>query len=347
MVAMLSTSLTACGGDDDDNDIVNDDDKTSENGKSDDKVLSGTIGGHEAVDLGLSVKWATCNIGASSPEGYGNYYAWGETRTKSNYGPRTYLFFNTNTLQYEDFGSNFSICGKARYDVATKNWGSKWRMPTRKELEELMSKRWNSDPIYYTRNGVNGLLIKGDNGQSIFIPANGSMTLKDALGVGHDVNLWSGTWCGIETIGCYAYAYDYFGKVEKEHVWLGMGIRPVSDASFDVGSGKTSDGDNDDGGSSSNYEKPNIAFDDYDAYTTSVKVQYRIYNKDKAKVSSAKIYYGTTSNPTSSVNASVSGVLITARITGLKKGTTYYVKCKATGKGGTTTTSTSRVQTLN
>lgn len=111
-------------------------------------------------------------------------------------------------------------------------------------------------------------------------------------------------------------------------------------------------GDDDDNtgggiGGLTTYEKPNIAFDDFDGYTTSVKVQYRIYNKDKAKVSSAKIYYGTTSNPTYSVNASVSGVLITARISGLKKGTTYYVKCRATGKGGTTTTSTSRVRTLN
>ena len=70
-----------------------------------------------------------------------------------------------------------------------------------------------------------------------------------------------------------------------------------------------------------------------------------IYNKDKAKVTSAKVYYGTSSNPTKSVSATVSGVLITANISGLKKGTTYYIKCVATGKGGTTTTGTTKVIT--
>lgn len=100
------------------------------------------------------------------------------------------------------------------------------------------------------------------------------------------------------------------------------------------------------GGSSTKYEKPDIGFYDYTASTKSLKVQYRIYNKDEAKVSSAKIYYGTSSNPTASRIATVSGVLITANISGLKAGTTYYVKCVATGKGGTTATSTTRCMTL-
>ena len=76
-----------------------------------------------------------------------------------------------------------------------------------------------------------------------------------------------------------------------------------------------------------------------------MKVVYRIYNKDEAKVTSAKVYYGTSSNPTKSVSATIAGVLITANISGLKKGTTYYVKCVATGKGGTTTTETIKVMT--
>ena len=67
-------------------------------------------------------------------------------------------------------------------------------------------------------------------------------------------------------------------------------------------------------------------------------MKYKIYNRDEAGLTSARIYYGTSSNPTSSKSATVSGVLITANITGLKAGTTYYVKCVATGKGGTTTT---------
>ena len=85
-------------------------------------------------------------------------------------------------------------------------------------------------------------------------------------------------------------------------------------------------------------EKPEVGFYDFTATKTSLKVQYKIYNKDEAGVKSAKIYYGTSSNPTTSKTVSVSGTMITANITGLKAGTTYYVKCSVTGKAGTTTT---------
>ena len=104
-------------------------------------------------------------------------------------------------------------------------------------------------------------------------------------------------------------------------------------------------GDNSSGGGSTSYEKPDIGFNNFTAYQTKLKVVYKIYNKDEAKVTSAKVYYGTSSNPTKSVSATVAGVLITANISGLKKGTTYYVKCVATGKGGTTTTGTTKIIT--
>jgi hypothetical protein len=95
----------------------------------------------------------------------------------------------------------------------------------------------------------------------------------------------------------------------------------------------------------SSYEKPEIGFHDYSSTKTSLNVQYRIYNRDEAKVSSAKIYYGTSPNPSYSVNATISGVFIKANISGLKAGTTYYVKCIATGKGGTATTSVTKCLT--
>ena len=98
-------------------------------------------------------------------------------------------------------------------------------------------------------------------------------------------------------------------------------------------------------GGSSNYEKPDIGFYDFTATKSSLKIQYKIYNKDKAGVSNAKIYYGTTSNTSSSKSATISGTMITANISGLKEGTTYYVKCVATGKAGTTTTSVTKVVT--
>lgn len=96
------------------------------------------------------------------------------------------------------------------------------------------------------------------------------------------------------------------------------------------------------GGVSDSYEKPDIGFYNFSATQTSLKVQYKIYNKNDAGITSAKIYYGTSSNPSSIKTATVNGTLITANISGLKAGTTYYVKCMATGKGGTTTTTTTK-----
>lgn len=104
--------------------------------------------------------------------------------------------------------------------------------------------------------------------------------------------------------------------------------------------GTSSEEGNDDG--TTIYEKPDIGFYDFTATKSSLKVQYKIYNKNDAKVTSAKIYYGTSRNPTKSKTATISGTFITANISGLKAGTTYYVKCAAAGKGGTTTTTTTK-----
>ena len=143
----------------------------------------------------------------------------------------------------------------------------------------------------------------------------------------------------------------YIGNWEKEWYRIDTYIpsqEPIHNFKPDDGGNGGSSGGNSGGGStggSTSYEKPDIAFSDFTAYQTKLKVVYKIYNKDKAKVTSAKVYYGTSSNPTKPVTATVSGVLITANISGLKKGTTYYVKCVATGKGGTTTTGTTKVIT--
>lgn len=108
------------------------------------------------------------------------------------------------------------------------------------------------------------------------------------------------------------------------------------------GSGGSSGGNS--GGNSSSYEKPEIGLSDYSFTTSSLTVYYRIYNQDAAKVSSAKGYYGT-SSASSPVSATVTGSMIIIRLTGLKKNTTYYVKCSATGPGGTTTSDVSRLVT--
>ena len=105
-----------------------------------------------------------------------------------------------------------------------------------------------------------------------------------------------------------------------------------------------SSGGNSDG--SPSYEKPDVSFYDYSATRNSLNVKFKIYNRDEAKVSSAKIYYGTSRNPSTPVSTSVSGVMINGNIKGLKPGTTYYVKCVAKGRGGQMTTEVTKCMTL-
>ena len=98
-------------------------------------------------------------------------------------------------------------------------------------------------------------------------------------------------------------------------------------------------------GGSTSYEKPDVTFDDYFPNYTSMKVSYKVWNGSKAKLQSAKVYYGTSSNPTMRANTTFTNSVIYGNLSGLKAGTTYYVKCVATGPGGTTTTSVTKCRT--
>lgn len=148
-MVVLCAGFSACGGDDDDN------------GSGSSKT--GAPKGVEAVDLGLTVKWASCNIGASKPWEYGNYYAWGETEPKTTYEKETYQFWNNG--EYINIGNEIS---NTKYDVAHVKWGGKWRMPTAGELMDLITNcTWEN----VTMNGINGYRVTGRNGNSIFLPA--------------------------------------------------------------------------------------------------------------------------------------------------------------------------------
>lgn len=152
----------------------------------------------EPIDLGLSVKWASWNLGASRPEEYGGYYAWGETKEKDVYEKFTYQHFRHNlpvdpdypddnwywdeeenrirrfceigdTINDDNRDAMFSICG-TEYDVARQTWGDNWRMPTWEELVELLRKCQSS---VATVNGVKGWYFTGPSGDRIFLPAAG------------------------------------------------------------------------------------------------------------------------------------------------------------------------------
>ena len=180
---------------------------------------SGTINGYDYVNLGLSVKWATCNVGASSPSGYGNYYAWGETSTKSTYT-------SENSKTYGNSSYNYDIGGKSSLDAARANWGGTWRLPTKAEFQELIDKcTWT----WTTQGGHNGYRVTGPNGNSIFLPAAGyrGESLYNVVSSGY---YWTSS--PLESDSNYAfYLYFYSGyhNVYNFYRYWGYTVRPVSE----------------------------------------------------------------------------------------------------------------------
>ena len=126
---------------------------------------------NDYVDLGLpsGLLWATCNVGAYSPEEYGDYFAWGETTPKDVYNWDTYQYGDGNTFT-KYTGSDGLTTLLPEDDAATANWGPDWRMPTKEEWQELYN---NTTVTWTTQNGVNGRLFTASNGNSLFLPAAG------------------------------------------------------------------------------------------------------------------------------------------------------------------------------
>lgn len=144
--------------------------------KNDDENGGGNGNAYEAVDLGLSVKWATCNVGANSPEEYGDYFAWGEITPKKRYSSDNYELDFMNDDIPDD------IAGNAMYDAATANWGGSWRMPTYDEMYELTRRcTWEWTEVF----GIEGYKVTSKkNGNSIFLPAAGGRFNSDLEGDG-------------------------------------------------------------------------------------------------------------------------------------------------------------------
>ena len=188
---------------------------------------------HEYVDLGLSVKWATCNVGATKPEEYGDYFAWGETTPKSTYDWETYKYCNGSFDSLTKY-NNSSIFGTEDYkktleladDAARANWGGSWRMPTRAEQDELRKKcTWK----WTTQNGVNGYIVTSkSNGNSIFLPAAGYRCDSPLYSAGSFGYYWSSSLYTDYPNGAYNLSFDsnsvdwvYYNRN------LGFSVRPV------------------------------------------------------------------------------------------------------------------------
>ena len=187
------------------------------------------------MDLGLSVKWATCNVGASSPGDYGNYYAWGETTAQSSaIGWKDYRFRtsgdqydNVTFSKYNTKSDRGVLDNKTRLDysddTARQNWGGSWRMPTYSEWKELQDNCiWN----WTSQGGHKGYKVMSKtNGNSIFLPAAG----YDSLQVGTHGRYWSSS---IYSDSPYNAYHMYFSSgdfifVSRDFRCYGQTVRPV------------------------------------------------------------------------------------------------------------------------
>ena len=191
---------------------------------------SGITKGHKWVDLGLpsGLKWATCNVGASTPKGYGDYFAWGETESKQTYSWKNYKWATTTYdaannewdletitkyyVKYNDYYGDYESDASVltpEDDAAHAAWEGSWRLPTVEEWEELRS---NCTWTWTTRNNVNGFEVKGTNGNSIFLPAAGWRDNDDLYVAGRYGHYWSSSLCT-------DYAYDAWSvDVESKYV---------------------------------------------------------------------------------------------------------------------------------
>ncbi len=183
-------------------------DKKNNSDEEDELSISGNIDGHDYVDLGLSVKWATCNIGAAKPKEYGNYFAWGETGKKYRY--------------------DFSKYSWRSDDAANAQWGESWRMPTKTECDELVNQcSWK----WTTIKGVKGYKVMARNGNWIFLPAAGYRNGDSIDDVGAYGHYWSSTVNDSNNNDAYGLRFDSSSKGTYGSYYRAYGhsVRPVAE----------------------------------------------------------------------------------------------------------------------
>lgn len=192
----------------------------------DDSGSDSEIAGYEFVDLGLpsGLKWATCNVGAEKPEDYGDYFAWGEIETKSEYTESNSL---THGKQMDD------ISGDVQYDVAAANWGGSWRMPTKDEMIELVSNcEW--EWILIEKNDYDSVKCYkgiGPNGNSVIFPVAGCYNGPSLINVGTGGLCWTSTpYDEMLNLAYEFYFNDYNAEVSYiGNRFIGQSVRPVSE----------------------------------------------------------------------------------------------------------------------
>ncbi len=175
----------------------------------------GMVQGYCYVDLGLSVNWATCNVGANAPEEYGNKYGWGETKAKES----DFNFDNKYKVDEEwtkyNYTDSLTTLDKDD-DVATSNWGTEWRMPTKDEMQELI------DKCTWTIKDNKGFEVKGPNGKTIFLPINDDLSTSHCKG-----NYWTSS-CYENCFAAYELVFHTkFTGLNSDSRGHGKLVRPV------------------------------------------------------------------------------------------------------------------------
>ncbi len=198
---------------------------------------TGTHKGYEWVDLGLSsgTRWATCNVAATSPEEYGEYFAWGEVTPALDYSIGLYLHSSGHgqMIKYCTNSDDGKVDNKTIFepedDAATANWGDGWRMPTIKEFQELVDECTWTWTYNYNEAKVKGCIVTGPNGNSIFLPAAGLKSGRTLYSDGVYGSYWSSSLCEDYSRTAYgltfkASDYDCEGAGFRED---GYTVRPV------------------------------------------------------------------------------------------------------------------------
>ena len=222
IVATIAISLTSC-------------DKDSDSAFAEPQAVTPETPTHEYVDLGLSVKWATCNVGAEKPEEYGDYFAWGETAPKSDYNWSTYKFttYGVGDTSTKYTGSDKTVLD-AEDDAATANWGSAWRMPTYEEVQDLLDNcTWEWQAAGNTTfGGVAGYKVTskktGYTDKYIFLPAAGGRSGTDVFDAGSWCRYWSSSLVADSPVFAYSTIFGSEYKIGGNCFCdIGFTVRPV------------------------------------------------------------------------------------------------------------------------
>lgn len=189
------------------------------------------------IDMGDGIKWACCNVGAKKPTDYGNYYAWGETESKDDYAIDRYKWWEIkgrnrdNEIKKYSNDSDGKTQLESQDDAAYVNWGETWRMPTSKEMIDLSL---NCEWTWSTVDGVSGMIVTADNGNSIFLPAAGYYATLPGHKLSKVYNdVWTGSYwtSDLDSNSSFAINYIFLKNSNYKYIHLrheGLSIRPVT-----------------------------------------------------------------------------------------------------------------------